>query len=55
MDFATFLDRALVLQKGQVVMQGDSGTLQGSSELAAYLGGLSDERKPLRDQASPSQ
>ena len=31
-------DRALVLQKGQVVLQGDSGTLQGSSELAAYLG-----------------
>ena len=31
-------DRALVLQKGLVVLQGESGTLQGSSELAAYLG-----------------
>ena len=31
-------DRALVLQKGQVVLQDDSEALQGSSELAAYLG-----------------
>jgi branched-chain amino acid transport system ATP-binding protein len=31
-------DRALVLQKGQVVLQGESAQLQGSSELAAYLG-----------------
>jgi branched-chain amino acid transport system ATP-binding protein len=31
-------DRALVLQKGQVVLQGESAQLLGSSELAAYLG-----------------
>ena len=31
-------DRALVLQKGQVVLQGESAQLQGSSELAAFLG-----------------
>jgi branched-chain amino acid transport system ATP-binding protein len=31
-------DRAIVLQKGQVVLQGDSAQLQGSSELAAFLG-----------------
>ena len=31
-------DRALVLQKGQVVLAGDSATLQGSAELAGYLG-----------------
>jgi branched-chain amino acid transport system ATP-binding protein len=31
-------DRALVLQKGQVVLQGDSRTLQGNGELASYLG-----------------
>ena len=31
-------DRALVLQKGQVVLAGESGTLQGSAELGSYLG-----------------
>jgi branched-chain amino acid transport system ATP-binding protein len=31
-------DRAIVLQKGQVVLQGESAQLQGSSELAAFLG-----------------
>jgi len=31
-------DSALVLQKGEVVMQGASADLQGSEELAAYLG-----------------
>ncbi|MDP3225789.1 MAG: ABC transporter ATP-binding protein [Rubrivivax sp.] len=31
-------DRALVLQKGQVVLQGDSDQLRDSSELAAFLG-----------------
>ena len=31
-------DRALVLQKGQVVLQGESSTLRDSSELAAFLG-----------------
>ncbi len=31
-------DRALVLQKGQVVLQGESAVLRDSSELAAYLG-----------------
>lgn len=31
-------DRALVLQKGQVVLQGDAGTLAQQPELATYLG-----------------
>jgi len=31
-------DRALVLQKGRVVLQGESAVLRDSSELAAYLG-----------------
>ncbi len=31
-------DHALVLQKGQVVLAGDSQTLQASSELASFLG-----------------
>ncbi len=31
-------DRALVLQKGQAVLAGDSQTLRGSAELARYLG-----------------
>jgi branched-chain amino acid transport system ATP-binding protein len=31
-------DRAVVLQKGQVVLQGDAATLRASSELAGYLG-----------------
>ncbi len=31
-------DRALVLQKGQVVLQGESDRLRDSSELAAFLG-----------------
>jgi branched-chain amino acid transport system ATP-binding protein len=31
-------DRALVLQKGQVVLQGQSSSLADSSELAGYLG-----------------
>ena len=31
-------DRALVLQKGQVVLQADSAALRDSAELAAYLG-----------------
>ena len=31
-------DRALVLQKGRVVLAGESGTLQGSAELGSYLG-----------------
>jgi branched-chain amino acid transport system ATP-binding protein len=31
-------DRALVLQKGQVVLQGDAAALRASSELAGYLG-----------------
>jgi branched-chain amino acid transport system ATP-binding protein len=31
-------DRALVLQKGQVVLHGEAAGLRGSSELAAYLG-----------------
>ena len=31
-------NHALVLQKGQVVLAGPSATLQGSAELANYLG-----------------
>ena len=31
-------DRAVVLQKGQVVLQGDSASLRASPELAGYLG-----------------
>lgn len=31
-------DRAVVLQKGQVVMQGDANTVASSAELASYLG-----------------
>ena len=31
-------DRALVLQKGQVVLQGESAQLRDSAEVAAYLG-----------------
>ena len=31
-------DRAVVLQKGQVVLQGDSASLRASAELAGYLG-----------------
>jgi branched-chain amino acid transport system ATP-binding protein len=31
-------DRALVLQKGQAVLQGDAATLRDSPELAGYLG-----------------
>lgn len=31
-------DRAVVLQKGQVVMQGDADTVASSAELASYLG-----------------
>lgn len=31
-------DRAVVLQKGQVVLQGDAAALRTSSELAGYLG-----------------
>ena len=31
-------DRAIVLQKGEVVLSGASSTLRGSSELAGYLG-----------------
>jgi branched-chain amino acid transport system ATP-binding protein len=31
-------DRALVLQKGQVVLQGDAQALATSTELAGYLG-----------------
>jgi branched-chain amino acid transport system ATP-binding protein len=31
-------DRALVLQKGQAVLQGDAATLRESPELAGYLG-----------------
>jgi branched-chain amino acid transport system ATP-binding protein len=31
-------DRALVLQKGQVVLQGQSSSLADSAELAGYLG-----------------
>ena len=31
-------DRAVVLQKGSVVLSGDSGSLRHSEELASYLG-----------------
>jgi branched-chain amino acid transport system ATP-binding protein len=31
-------DRALVLQKGQVVLEGDAEALRGSEQLASYLG-----------------
>ena len=31
-------DRAVILQKGQVVLQGDSASLRASAELAGYLG-----------------
>ncbi len=31
-------DRAVVLQKGQVVLHGEAAALRGSSELAGYLG-----------------
>jgi branched-chain amino acid transport system ATP-binding protein len=31
-------DRAVVLQKGQVVLAGDAADMQGSPQLAAFLG-----------------